>query len=108
MPSLWIARSAGSSGKVVVTAPFSVMPQAETICVFTTDPARSTSALGIGAPAARKVRSEVSASGCCGAISIRSARKGVEAMVKVGRSALATRTAKHGSQTSCSTARHCR
>ncbi|MCY1443781.1 hypothetical protein D9M71_602140 [compost metagenome] len=74
----------------MVTAPFSVMPQAEMILVSTEVPAFSTRALGMGAPAATNTFSEARSSRCCGAISIRSARKGVEAMVKVGRSALAT------------------
>ncbi|MDT4858033.1 hypothetical protein FQZ97_924800 [compost metagenome] len=74
----------------MVTAPFSVMPQAETMRAFTELPAFSTRAPGMGAPAATKTLSEASASRCCGATSTRSARKGVEAMVKVGRSALVT------------------
>ena len=103
-----MARSAPSSGRVTVTAPFSVMPQAEMICALTALPAFSTRASGIGAPAATKMRSEASASRWLGAISIRSARKGVEAMVKVGFSAAATLTAYNGSQVSCNTAVVCR
>ncbi len=54
-PSVWNAFS-GSSSLVVVTAPFSVMPQAETMSAPSVFVARSTSTRGIGAPAARKMR----------------------------------------------------
>ncbi|MNC32536.1 hypothetical protein D3C75_808960 [compost metagenome] len=86
----------------MVTAPFSVMPQAEMIRVPCITPAAfSTRAPGIGAPAEMKVVSEASCSRSSRAMSTRSARKGVEPRVRLQPSSATTRAANAGSQTSC-------
>jgi hypothetical protein len=76
-------RSSSSSSRVRVTAPFSVMPQAETILAPRAWRACSTSGPGIGAPAHRKLRSVGTGVALSSTALDRSLRNGVEAMVKV-------------------------
>ena len=80
------------------------MPQADTIFVPSTLRACSTSAPGIGAPAHRNVfRLGTGVSASC-TVFVRSARKGVEAIVKLAPCWRISSTAFLGSQTSSSTA----
>jgi hypothetical protein len=73
--------SSGSSGAVVVTAPFSVMPQPDSTAAPSRSRAERTSARGIGAPADRKTRNDWRFQRPLAASSVRSLRNGVEAMV---------------------------
>ncbi|MOA25092.1 hypothetical protein D3C78_1457990 [compost metagenome] len=86
---------------MVVTAPFSVMPQAEmTLVPCITLAAFSTRAPGIGAPAEMKVFRLASCSRSSRAMSTRSARNGVEPRVRLHPSSATTFAANGGSQTS--------
>ena len=96
--------SSGSSRRVVVTAPFSDMPQAETIAAPSVGRALATSARGIGAPAETKTRSESVASPEAATCSVRSLRKGVAPMVKVQPSSRTCRAISGAWKISCSTA----
>ncbi|MCY1525199.1 hypothetical protein D9M68_601710 [compost metagenome] len=100
-------RSSSSSSRVSVTAPFSVMPQADTILAPSAWRACSTSAPGMGAPAQRKARSVGTAVPDSATVFDRSERKGVDAMVKLTPSALIDAMACFGSQMSCSTTEAC-
>ena len=66
--------------------------------------ARSTSTRGMGAPAARKIRRLETSHPPWPTVSVRSVRNGVDAMVKVTRSAAIAAAARLGSHTSCRTA----
>ena len=68
---------------VVVMAPFSLMPHADTIVVPSIGCARSTSGPGIGAPAHKNVVRLGTPVPAVATVSVRSARNGVDAMVKV-------------------------
>ncbi len=80
------------------------MPQAEMTRIFSRSSARCTSTRGMGAPAVRNMRRvPISCSSTAG-VSVRSERKGVEAMVKVTPSAAILRAARAASQMSWNTA----
>ena len=106
-PSVLNERSSSSSSRVSVTAPFSVMPQAETIFAPSAFRACSTNGPGMGAPAHKKVRRLGTATPVSVTVRARSVRNGVEAMVKLAFSALMSAMALPGSHTSCSTALAC-
>ena len=100
-PSVVKARISSSSSLIRVTAPFSVMPQAETILTPSVLRACSTSGPGIGAPAHRKVLRLGTPLPVSDNARVRSARKGVDAIVKVTPSWRMSSVAFAGSQTSC-------
>ena len=100
-------RSSASFSRVKVTAPFSVMPQADTTLAPSAARACSTSGPGMGAPAHRKVLSVGTPCPVSATVRARSVRKGVEAMVKVAPSDCTRAMACFGSQMSCSTTRAC-
>ena len=87
-----------------MTAPFSVIPHAETIFAPSEARACSTSGPGIGAPAHRKMRRLGIDLPDWVTARERSVRKGVDAIVKVAPDSRITSTARPGSQTSSSTA----
>ena len=81
-PSVVKARISSSSGLISVTAPFSVIPQAETILAPSVPRACSTSGPGIGAPAHKKIL-RLGTPPVSDTARVRSVRKGVDAIVKV-------------------------
>ena len=103
-PSVEVAFSSGSSGRVVVTAPFSDMPQAEMIEAPRALRALVTSARGIGAPADTNTRRLGVWVPVCSTYSVRSFRNGVAPMVKVAPSCTIWRAISAGANRSCSTA----
>ncbi len=104
MPSVPKIFSGGSPGAQLVMQPISVMPQPDSTCAPSRAVARSTSALGIGAPADRKMRKRERSCSASAGRSARSARKGVEAIVKVAPVAAMLAAASAGTQMSRSTA----
>src|SRR5690606_17046629 len=100
-PSLLMDRSSGSCGSVRVTAPFSLIPQAEIILTPIACRACSTRGPGMGAPAQTNVRKvDTVCPDCCTYLD-RSVRKGVEAMVKLTPYSRINCTAFSGCQISC-------
>ncbi len=81
-PSVPKTLSGGSPMRVVVTSRFSVMPQPDTMWAFKGSVARCTSARGIGAPAEIKMLSVGMSYLSSAEWSVRSARKGVAAIIK--------------------------
>ena len=105
LPSVSNTLSGGSSRWVVVTPPFSVIPQHEMTNTPSRSLARWTRTRGIGAPAVRKVCSEFRSHSSTAGLFVRSERNGVEAMVNVTPSSEMICTALSGFQTSIRTAR---
>lgn len=103
-PSVVVVASSGSSGRVVVTAPFSDMPHAEMIAAPSVARALVTSARGIGAPADTKIFRLGVALPELATNSVRSLRKGVAPMVKVAPSPVIWRAISAAVNTSWSTA----
>jgi hypothetical protein len=95
--------SIARDGSVTVTAPFSVMPQAEHRRIPRMLAARSMRTGGIGAPAQLNLLKPGVVGSPASTALHRSATKGVEAMLKVTPSAQAIWSARRASQISCNT-----
>jgi hypothetical protein len=100
-PSVPVIFSSGSSGLAVVTAPFSLIPQAEMIEALSVSCARDTRARGIGAPAETKTLSDGVAVPVSMQCSVSPERNGVAPIVQVAFSSLICRAISSGVNTSC-------
>ena len=86
-PSVVVTFSSESSTRVVVTAPFSDIPQADSTAAPRARRALATSGRGIGAPAETKIRKDGVVVPVAMQKSARSLRNGVAPIVNVARSA---------------------